>query len=73
MKQHSDYTIPGIHNLKTPSREEFHKYAIAYISQSDFCTDFPGNPGRIAEKIAKSINWTKNQARQNYFGGWKHK
>ena len=53
----SHYTTPGNHNLKTPSREEFHRYASDTLSEADFCTDYP--TGYTVSKIASSLRWTK--------------
>ena len=53
----SHYTTPGNHNLKTPSREEFHRYASDTLSEADFCTDYPTE--YTVNKIASSLRWTK--------------
>ena len=53
----SHYTTPGSHNLKTPSREEFHRYASDTLSEADFCTDYPTE--YTVNKIASSLRWTK--------------
>lgn len=65
----SHYTTPGSHNLKTPSREEFYRYASDILSEADFCTDYP--TGYTVNKIASSLRWTINNSKQNNFGGWK--
>lgn len=65
----SHYTTPGSHNLKTPSRDEFHRYASDLLSETDFCTDYPA--GYIAGKIASSLRWTINNSKQKKWGGWK--
>lgn len=54
---HTHYTTPGSHNLKTPSREEFHRYASNLLSVSDFCTDYPTE--YTVNKISSSLRWTK--------------
>lgn len=51
------------HKLQIPSREEFHRYASDILSNADFCTDYPA--GYVAQKIASSIRWTKNNAKQS--------
>ena len=65
----SHYITPGSHNLKTPSREEFHRYAVDILSDADFCTDYP--TGYTISKIASSLRWTKNNSRQKNWRGWK--
>lgn len=63
------YTTPGNHNLKIPSREEFHRYASNVLSESDFCTYYP--TGYTANKIASSLRWTIDNSKQKNLGGWK--
>ena len=65
----SHYVTPGSHGLKTPSRDEFHRYASDLLSETDFCTDYPA--GYIAGKIASSLRWTINNSKQKNWGGWK--
>lgn len=65
----SHYTTPGSHNLKTPSREEFHRYASDLLSEVDFCTDYP--TGYTVSKIASSLRWTLNNSKQKNLGGLK--
>lgn len=65
----SHYVTPGSHSLKTPSRDEFHRYASDLLSETDFCTDYPA--GYIAGKIASSLRWTINNSKQKNWGGWK--
>lgn len=65
----SHYATPGSHNLKTPSRDEFHRYASDLLLETDFCTDYPA--GYIAGKIASSLRWTINNSKQKNWGGWK--
>lgn len=57
---------PGNHNLKIYTREEFHRYACEWLSEADFCTDFPGDPGRIINKIASAINWSQNPVKWRF-------
>ena len=54
---HTHYTTPGNHNLRIPSREEFHRYASDTLSEADFCTDYPTE--YTVNKIASSLRWTK--------------
>ena len=54
---HTHYTTPGNHNLRIPSREEFHRYASDTLSEADFCTDYPTE--YAINKIASSLRWTK--------------
>ena len=65
----SHYMTPGSHNLKIPSREEFHRYASDILSEADFCTDYP--TGYTVSKIASSLRWTLSNSKQKNFGGWK--
>lgn len=65
----SRYMTPGNHNLKIPSREEFHRYASDILSEADFCTDYP--TGYTVNKIASSLRWTLNNSKQKNLGGWK--
>lgn len=65
----SHYTTPGNHNLTTPSKEEFHRYASDILYESDFCTDYPA--GYIANKISGSLRWTISNSKQKKLGGWK--
>lgn len=53
----SHYVTPGNHNLKVPSREEFHKNASNLLLEADFCTEYP--TGYTVNKIASSLRWTK--------------
>lgn len=47
------------HNtLHIPTREEFHRYASNTLSESDFCTDYPGLPSYQVNKTASAIRWT---------------
>ena len=62
----SHYATPGSHNFKTPSRDEFHRYASDLLSETDFCTDYPA--GYIAGKIASSLRWTINNSKQKNWG-----
>lgn len=49
-----------------PTREEFHRYASNVLSDSDFCTDFPGYPYYQVNKVASSLKWTyNNEKRRN--------
>lgn len=65
----SRYMTPGNHNLKIPSREEFHRYASDILSEADFCTDYP--TGYTVNKIASSLRWTLNNSKQKNLGGLK--
>ena len=65
----SHYATPGSHNLKTPSRDEFHRYASDLLSETDFCTDY--HAGYIAGKIGSALRWTINNSKQKNWGGWK--
>lgn len=48
------------HNtLHIPTREEFHRYASNLLSESDFCTDYPGYPEVQASKVEAAIKWTR--------------
>lgn len=59
------YTTPGNHNLRIPSREEFHRYSIQKLSVSDFCTETPNE--YLINKITSSIRWTiRNVRKENY-------
>ena len=49
--------IPNNGNLKIPSREEFHRYAMNILYESCFCTDHPTD--YTINSIAQSIHWTK--------------
>lgn len=60
------YTTPGNHNLKIPSREEFHRYASNVLSESDFCAYYP--TGYTANKIASSLRWTIDNSKQKNRG-----
>ena len=66
MAEKTKYETPGNHNLHIPSREEFHRYSVEWISEADFCTDFPGDPGRIINKIASALNWSKNPTKWKF-------
>lgn len=65
----SRYMTPGNHNLKIPSREEFHRYASDILSEADFCTDYPTD--YTVNKIASSLRWTLNNSKQKNLGGLK--
>lgn len=65
----SHYTTPGNHNLRIPSREEFHRYASDTLSEADFCTDYPTD--YTVDKISSSLRWTINNSKQKNFGGGK--
>ena len=64
----SYYTTPGNHNLKIPSRQEFHRYATNLLSESDFCTDYPSE--HTINKIASSLRWTKINAKNKQWQVW---
>ena len=55
---HSHYITPGSHNLKVPSKDEFHRQAMEKLSIADFCTDYFPNPGYKTWKIERSLRWT---------------
>lgn len=57
----SHYITPGNHNLKVPSREEFHRYASDLLFDADFCTDYP--TGYTVDKVASSLRWTISNSR----------
>lgn len=59
------YTTPGNHNLRIPSREEFHRYATEKLRTSDFCTETPN--GYLLNKIAGSIKWTEKITRKGNY------
>lgn len=61
----SHYTVPGSHNLRIPSREEFHRYATEKLVASDFCTEAPN--GYLINKIAGSIKWTEKITRKGNY------
>ena len=62
-EQQSRYVIPGSHNLKIPTRSEFHKLAMHQLTDMDFKTDEP-NQATI-NQIAKAIHWSLNSSRYN--------
>ena len=48
------------HKPHIPTREEFHRYAMPKLSESDFCTNHPSAiPGSAVDRIASSIHWTE--------------
>ena len=48
------------HKPHIPTREEFHRYAMPKLNESDFCTDYPSKtPGGVVDRIASSIRWTE--------------
>lgn len=74
MTEHStDYTTTKPHELRIPTREEFHRYAIDIIYEGDFCTNHPTSPGYIVDKIASSIRWTEKMTQQNKWKLWNRK
>lgn len=74
MTEHStDYTTTKPHELRIPTREEFHRYAIDIIYEGDFCTNHPTPPGYVADKIASSIRWTEKMTQQNKWKLWNRK
>ena len=59
----SHYTTPGNYNLRIPSRDEFHRYAVDITSELDFSTQYPS--GNTVKKIAFSLDWTISNSKKN--------
>ena len=59
---------PGNHNLKTPSREEFHRYASSILSEADFSTEYPNE--YTVRRIAQSLRWTVKNAKNHKYEVW---
>ena len=59
------YIIPGSHNLKIPTKNEFHRFAIEKLTVDDFCTEYPN--GYLVNKIASSIRWTLSHVRKDQY------
>lgn len=54
-------TTSGTRKPRIPTREEFHKYAMPKLCESDFCTDYPPKvPGGLTNRIASSMRWTES-------------
>lgn len=53
--------IPNNGNLKIPSREEFHRYAMNTLYDTCFCTDSPTS--YTINSIAGAIHWTEKNAK----------
>lgn len=66
----SHYMTPGNHNLRIPSREEFHRYATDLLTEFDFCTDYPN--GHMVGKIASSLRWTINNSKHTNWRGFQN-
>ena len=62
------YTTPGNHNLKVPSRDEFHRYASDILFNADYCTDYPSE--YMIDKISSSLRWTIMNARNKPYQIW---
>lgn len=61
-----NYTEETHETLTIPTREEFHRYASNTLSESDFCTDYPGISGYQINKVDSAIRWTlKNKKCMN--------
>lgn len=65
---HTHYTTPGNHNLKVPSRDEFHRFASNLLSNADFCTDYPAD--YIIDKTSSALRWTIMNARNKQYLIW---
>ena len=63
------YTETGHHDIRIPSRDDFHKYAMNILSDSDFCTEYP--TGHVIDAITSSLRWTKSNAKRKNFKGWR--
>lgn len=57
METQNHYKTPGSHNFIIPTGEEFHRYACHKLNICDFCTDYPGEPGYLINRISSSIRW----------------
>lgn len=58
----SHYTTPGSHNLKIPSRDEFHRFAMNKLTQADFMDDKP--TGFVIDRISQSTHWSRKMVRR---------
>lgn len=61
MPKNITYLQPVNHNLKIPTREEFHRYTSNSLQNSDFCTSYPSYS---IKKTAYAIDWTIRNAKR---------
>lgn len=56
--QNSTYLFHNTHRVYQTNRKENRRYFAGTISQSDFCTNYPGI--NHALKVESSIRWSEN-------------